>query len=56
MERTTMILGRNHCGIHSWVVAIYIDGKYITEYTRGTREKARELARKFKETGMLPTN
>lgn len=55
-SRCTKILRRDFYGIRSWAVSVYIDGKYITDYTRRTRTQARELSRRFKESGMLPAN
>ena len=55
--RTAKIVSRTAFrGFGVWTVSHYIDGSFICETKRSTRKEAREVARNYIETGMIPLN
>lgn len=53
-KRTTKIVSHKFFGITSWEVRYYRDGKYLCHSKRKTREKARQAARRYVQTGIIP--
>lgn len=63
MERTAKIetrprsiIGKNCKWKATYRVTLYMDNKFLVDYTRGDREQARKIAREYKKTGMCPTH
>ena len=55
--RTVKIVNRTAFrGLGVWTVSHYLDGSFICNTRRRTRKEAREVARNYIETGMIPLN
>lgn len=56
-KRTTKIENRTmYPGFGNWVISHYADGRFVCETSRRTRKEARAVARKYKESGIIPLN
>lgn len=55
--RTCRVVNRTSVsGFGNWVVQHFLNGRLICETKRNTRREARAVARKYRDTGMIPLN